>query len=80
MLYPARIILLKPDLSERYNDGLVPAPDAPGEPHRLRPPAWKPTPARVDLARKRLGLNLSILALLVCACLLIFALALGWRP
>jgi hypothetical protein len=34
----------------------------------------------VDLARKRLGLNLAILALLVCACLLIFALALGWRP
>jgi hypothetical protein len=68
------------DLSERYNDGLVPSPELAAEPVRLQRPAWQPTPAQVEAARKRLGLSLAILALLVCACLLVFALALGWRP
>ena len=70
------------DLSERYNDGLVPPPELAGEPapEQLQHPSWQPTPAQVEAARKGLGLTLAILALLVCACLVVFALALGWRP
>jgi len=75
-----RIFSLEPDFSERYNDGLVPPPELPEEPGRLQRPAWQPTPAQVEAARKQVGLNLAILALLVCACLVVLALLLGWRP
>jgi hypothetical protein len=68
------------DLSERYNDGLVPPPELTAEPARLQRPAWQPTPAQVEAARKRLGLSLAILTLLICACIVVFALVLGWKP
>lgn len=71
---------MEPDLSERYNDGLVPPPELTGESPRLQRPAWQPTPAQVEAARGRLGLSLAVLAVLICACLVILALALGWRP
>ena len=74
-----RIFSLEPDFSERYNDGLVPPPELPVEPGRLQRPAWQPTPAQVDAARKQLKLNLVILALLVGACIVVLALLLGWR-
>jgi hypothetical protein len=67
-------------LPDRYNDGLIPSPEIPAEPERLPYPAWRPTPAQVEAARKELGRNLAILAFLVVVCLLVFALALGWRP
>ena len=71
---------MESDLSERYNDGLVPPPELAGEPGRLQRPAWQPTPAQVEAARKQLGRNVAILALIICACLVVSALALGWRP
>jgi hypothetical protein len=71
---------LEPDFSERYNDGLVPPPDLTGESPRLQRPAWQPTPAQVEAARGRLWLSLSILAMLICACLVVVALILGWKP
>ena len=67
-------------LPENYNDGLIPPPKMPGEPGRLPYPAWRPTAAQVESARKDLGRNLAILAFLICVCLLAFALLLGWRP
>lgn len=71
---------MEPDLSERYNAGLVPPPELAGELPRLQRPAWQPTPFQVEAARQRLGLSLAVLAFLVCACLVLVALALGWRP
>lgn len=56
---------METNLSERYNDGLVPAPKSDGEPRRLRPPAWRPTPAQVALARGALKKNLLILAFIL---------------
>jgi len=47
---------------------------------RLQRPAWQPTPAQVEAAHKGLWISLAVLALLVCACLVIFALLGGWRP
>ena len=67
---------MESDLSERYNDGLVPPPDLAGEPARLQRPSWQPTPAQVEAARRLLARNLIILTLLLCG----LALALGWRP
>jgi hypothetical protein len=69
---------LEPDLSERYNDGLVPPPELAGEPPRLQRPAWQPTPAQVEAARKRLGLNIAILTFLTCLCLAVLAASFGW--
>ncbi|HAE60064.1 MAG TPA: hypothetical protein DCG54_11320 [Anaerolineae bacterium] len=63
MIY--RDIFLETNLSERYNDGLVPAPKSDSEPKRLRPPAWRPTPAQVTLARGALKKNLLILAFIL---------------
>jgi hypothetical protein len=71
---------LEPDLSERYNDGLVPPPELADEPARLQRPAWQPTPAQIEAARKQLGVSVAILVLLICGCSTLFALALGWRP
>ena len=71
---------LDTDLSERYNDGLVPAPQLSGESARLQRPAWQPTPEHIQVARGRLIWSLAVLALLVCACLVMVALAWGWRP
>jgi len=68
------------DLSERYNDGLIPRPENLEEPPRLPYPAWRPTAAQVESARQGLGRNLAILAVLVCGCLLVLAQLLGWRP
>ena len=68
------------DLSERYNDGLVPAPQLSDDAPRLQRPAWQPTSAQVAQARARLGGSVMVLALLLCVCLFVFALALGWRP
>ena len=66
------------DLSERYNDGLVPAPQLSAELARLQRPAWQPTPEQLQAARGRLVRSLAVIALLVCACLVVFALAWGW--
>ena len=79
-LVRVRIFSLEPDFTERYNEGLVPPPELLLEPGRLQRPAWQPTPAQVEAARKQLGLNLAILGLLTCACLVVLALLLGWRP
>ena len=71
---------LEPDLSERYNDGLVPQPELAGEPPaRLQRPAWQPTAVQVEAAHAQSTRSI-ILALLVGACLVLFVLALGWRP
>lgn len=56
---------METNLSERYNDGLVPAPKSDAEPRRLRPPAWRPTLAQVTLARGALKKNLLILAFIL---------------
>jgi hypothetical protein len=50
------------------------------EPARLQRPAWQPTPAQVQAARRQVGRSIAILALLVFGCLLLLALASGWRP
>jgi hypothetical protein len=68
----------EPDLSDRYNDGLVPPPQLTGEPARLPRPAWQPTPAQVDFARQRLTLNIIILVMVTCLCLAALASSLGW--
>ncbi|RPH59701.1 MAG: hypothetical protein EHM81_07710 [Chloroflexi bacterium] len=65
---------MESNLSERYNNGVVPPPELAEEPAPLQYPTWQPTPAQVETARKRLGLNIAIMALLVCACLSIIAL------
>ena len=65
------------DLPTQYNEGLVPAPKTGAEPLRLHRPTWQPTPAQVELARKMLVRNLFILALIMAACLILFALAWG---
>ena len=76
-----RMAFLEPDLSERYNDGLVPQPEVAGEPPaRLQRPAWQPTAAQVEAAHAQTTRSIIILGLLVVACLLLLALALGWRP
>lgn len=69
------------NLTDRYNQGLIvpPAPDE-REPGRLPYPAWRPTQAQVDAARKNLRRDLLVLWLILCACLLGLALLLGWRP
>ena len=72
-----RMLDLEPDLSNRYNNGLMPPPNLAGEALRLQRPAWQPTAIEADTAQKRVALGLVILTLLVFACLL---LALGWRP
>lgn len=52
---------MEPDLTERYNDGLVPAPRLEAEPRRLRPPAWMPTPAQAQFARRNMKRNLLVI-------------------
>jgi hypothetical protein len=85
---------LEPDLSERYNEGIVPEQFGPsgrsslradalsaGQPARLQRPAWQPGPAQVEAARKPgRKVKIAMLALLACACLFVFALTAGWRP
>jgi hypothetical protein len=73
-----RKIDLEPELSDRYNNGIIPPPEQmAGEQLRLQRPVWKPTPIQVQIARKQLTIILALLALLACACLLV---ALVWRP
>jgi hypothetical protein len=50
------------------------------EPARLQRPAWQPTPAQVEAARRQVGRSIAILGLLVFGCLFLLALASGWRP
>jgi len=71
---------LEPDLAELYNDGVLPPPDLTGEPARLQRPGWQPTSAQVQAARQQLGWSLGLLIFLIGACLLVFALLLGWLP
>lgn len=67
------------NLTDSYNEGLVTAPEiGTQEPARLRTPAWQPTPAQVDAARKGLVLNLILVAVLLGACMVFFALVFGW--
>ncbi len=56
---------MQPDLTERYNDGVVPTPRLEAEPRRLRPPAWMPTPAQAYLARHSMKRNLLLLAFIL---------------
>ena len=73
-----RMIDLEPELSDRYNNGIIPPPEQmAGEQLRLQRPAWQPTPIQTQTARKQLAISLALLALLACACLLV---ALAWRP
>ena len=72
------MVSLELDLSERYNDGLVPAPDLASEPARPGRPAWQPNAAQLQMARKQLSWSAAVLALLVCACLAGLAIASGW--
>ncbi len=62
------------DLTNRYNEGLVPAPNPVSDHYRLRRPGWIPTPAQVDAARKSLARNLVIGALVAMAVVVIFSL------
>ncbi len=68
------------DLSQRYNEGLVPAPQMTLEPPRIPRPAWQPEAARVQAAWARLWRSSLLIGLILCALLLLAALALGWRP
>ena len=68
------------DLTDRYNDGLVPPPEIKVTAGRLPYPDWRPTPAQVEAAHQNLTRDLVVLALLVLLCLLGLALLLGWRP
>jgi len=73
------MIDLEPELSDRYNNGIIPPPEQlAGEQLRLPRPAWQPTPIQAQIARKQLTIILVFLAvLLACACLLV---VLAWRP
>lgn len=53
---------MQPDLTERYNDGVVPAPRLEAELRRLRPPAWMPTPTQAQFARRNLKRNLLVIS------------------
>ena len=71
---------MQTDLSERFNDGVVPPPDMAFEPVRPLRPAWQPEPAQVAAARQQLSRSGLILGLLLCACLILALLLAGWRP
>jgi hypothetical protein len=55
------------DLTERYNEGIVPAPPVAPDRARLRRPNWIPTPARVQAARQTLLRYLLVLTLVFVA-------------
>lgn len=61
---------MDPDLSERYNDGLAPPPDLAGglAPAQVGRPAWKPTVAQVEMARRQLAVSLLVLLFLIGLC------------
>ncbi len=71
------------DLSERYNEGIVPLPALSADIPSLRPPTNQPTPEQVAQARTRLtaaivalvAISLVCLASLVCA---VYALVTQW--
>jgi hypothetical protein len=71
---------LERDLSERYNAGLVSPPQLGGELARLQRPAWQPTLAQIEAARKSAWVSVAVLALLVIACLATLVLLMGWKP
>lgn len=73
-------IPLDPELSDRYNDGVVPPPHLAGEPVRLPRPDWQPTAVQVQAARRELLRNSILLVLVILACVVVFALLSGWRP
>jgi hypothetical protein len=52
------------DLSDRYNEGIVPAPNLPSDFPSLRAPTHRPTPEQVTAAHRQLGKALVILLLL----------------
>lgn len=69
------------NLPDRYNDGLIPPPPAQNDaPERLAYPAWRPTAAQVESARKNLRRDLAALAVLLLLLVLGLALLFGWRP
>ena len=68
------------DLSARYNEGLVPAPELESEPGQLPLPAWQPAAAEVEQARQQLRRNLAILGLLLLVIFVVLTLTGGWRP
>jgi len=70
---------LESDLSESYNYGIVPPPNIDSEPARLHPPLWQPTPAQVQAARPQVLHSAAILLFMVFSCVLVFAIATGWR-
>ncbi len=67
------------DLSDRYNDGILPAPELS---LKARPPkeyAEPPSPEQVAQARRRMPWMIIFLAVMFLACsLMVFALAAGW--
>ncbi len=67
------------DLSDRYNDGILPAPELS---LKARPPkefAEPPSPELVALARRRVPWIIVCLVILILACsLAVLALAAGW--
>ncbi len=67
------------DLSDRYNDGILPAPELS---LKARPPKEFAEPPSVELvaqARRRVPWVIGLMIFLVLACALaVFALAMGW--
>jgi hypothetical protein len=59
------------DLSERYNDGIVQAPDLSADVPPLRRPASRLTPEQVARAQGQLAVAIIALVVLVLACLLV---------
>jgi hypothetical protein len=65
---------MAPDLSDRYNDGIVPQPSLSIDIPRLPRPAHRPTPAQV--AQARIQFWLAIITLVALG--LISLLLIGW--
>jgi hypothetical protein len=63
------------DLSDRYNEGIVPPPPLPTRFPNLRSPTHRPTPEESLAARAQLGVALMSLGFLL---LLLFFLCLGF--
>jgi hypothetical protein len=59
------------ELSERYNESLVPAPDLSNQVPPLRQPARHPSSEKIPQSQERLALIVGILAVLGVLCLLL---------
>ena len=61
------------DLSERYNDGIVQAPDLSADVPPLRRPGSRPVPEQVARARDQLWIAVVVLVVLALSCCLLMA-------